>query len=87
MWLGLPLGFNIDGGVEYRTQAGFDPYPSRTADLDVDTIKGALEISNDHYSLRNLQPYLNAAFKETTSNYDEYTRSDMAFGAGIRFGF
>lgn len=87
MEMDLPVGFQLGGDLQYRTQAGFSPFPDRTADHDVDTMKGSLEIKNEHYSLGGFEPYLNAAFWDSTATYSEYDRSDLAFGAGIRLGF
>jgi len=83
----LPAGFEVDGALEYRTQAGYAPFPERTTDLDVSTVSGSLEIRNAHFALGGLAPYLNASFWDSTATYDEYDRSDLAFGAGIRLGF
>lgn len=87
MGLDLPAGFRLGGDLQYRSQGGFAPYPSRTDDLDVETMSGSVEIQNGHFSLRGLQPYLSAAFEDSSASYTEYTRSDLAFGAGVRLGF
>lgn len=87
MELDLPVGFSLGGDLQYRSQSGFDPYPDRTEDLDVETIKGSFEIQNGHFQLGGLAPYVNASFSESTATYEEYDRSDLAFGAGIRLGF
>ena len=87
MELELPVGFHLGGDIEYRTQSGYAPFPDRTADRDIDTMAGSLEIKNDHYTLGGFEPYLSAAFWDSSATYSEYTRSDLAFGAGIRLGF
>ena len=87
MELDLPVGFSLGGDLQYRVQTGLEPYPDRSDNLDVDTVKGSFEIQNGHFRLGVLSPYLNASFSESVATYDEYDRSDLAFGAGIRLGF
>lgn len=87
MELDLPVGFSLGGDLQYRVQTGLEPYPDRTDNLDVDTVKGSFEIQNGHFRLGVLSPYVNASFSESVATYDEYDRSDLAFGAGIRLGF
>ena len=87
MGMDLPAGFALDGDLEYRSQAGYAPYPDRSSDLDIDTVKGNIELQNTHFALGGLAPYLNASFWDSTATYDEYDRSDLAIGAGIRLGF
>ena len=60
MDMGLPLGFDLVGDLQYRMQSGYDPFPEQTDDLDVSSISGAVELSNSHYSLRGFTPYLSA---------------------------
>ena len=87
MGMDLPLGFGLAGDLEYRLQNGNAPYPSRTENLDIETLKGSVEVSNGHYTLRGLEPFLNARFDDSTATYTEYDESNIAFGAGIRLGF
>lgn len=87
MELDLPVGFSLGGDLQYRVQTGMEPYPDRSTNLDVDTVKGSFEIKNGHFRLGGLSPYVNASFSESIATYDEYDRSDLAFGAGIRLGF
>lgn len=87
MALDLPLGFTLGGDVGYRLQSGAAAYPGRGAALDLEAFHGSVSLENSHHSLYGLQPFLTARFKEATANYDEYTESHLAVGAGFRLGF